>query len=184
MSWGLMDTSLDRQLSHANGNYSTPGDTDGYSFGIMYELGYDIKLSESSTLSPLFNAALVHSYLDGYTETGSDAALRVGEQENTIATFGIDARFESKLDSGLQVGARALLKIDAGDRTQQADVSIASVSGSSARIEGTEAGSSGVELGLGRKHAPRRQLRALPRYLSRDEREEDHRASVGYKLDL
>ncbi len=80
MSWGLTDASLERHVSHAHGSYTTTGDTNGYRFDLMYEVGYDIKLSESSTLTPIFNAALVHSYLDGYTETGSDAALRVDDQ--------------------------------------------------------------------------------------------------------
>ncbi len=185
ISWGLMDASLDRHISHANGSYSTSAETDGYSYGVMYELGYDIKLSESSTLTPIFNAALIHSYLDGYTETGSDAALRVDAQDNTIATFGIGARVASKLDFGLQVGARALFKADAGDRTQQADVSIASVSGSSARIEGTEAGSFGVELGIGAS-MPVSDSSALflDTSVEMREKQQDYRASVGYKLDF
>ncbi len=185
ISWGLMDASLDRHISHANGSYSTSAETDGYSYGVMYELGYDIKLSESSTLTPIFNAALIHSYLDGYTETGSDAALRVDAQDNTIATFGIGARVASKLDFGLQVGARALFKADAGDRTQQADVSIASVSGSSARIEGTEAGSFGVELGIGAS-MPVSDSSALflDASVEMRERQQDYRASLGYKLDF
>ncbi len=183
ISWGLMDASLDRHVSHAGGNYSASGDTDGYSFGIMYELGYEIKLSESSTLTPIFNAALVHSYLDGYTETGSDAALRVGEQDNTIATFGIGARVASKLDFGLQVGARALLKVDAGDRAQEADVSLANVAGSRALIEGAEAGSVGVELGFGAS-MPVGENAALFFDASVDLREDqqNYNASGGYRL--
>ncbi len=183
MSWGLMDASLDRHVSHANGSYSTSGDTGGYSFGLMYELGYHIKLSESSTLIPTFNAALVHSYLDAYTESGSDAALRVSEQSNTIATFGIGARFERKLDFGLQIGARALLKIDAGDRAQEAEVSLASVAGSHATVQGTEAGPAGIELGVGAS-MPVGENSAIFFDASADLREEQQNcnATVGYSL--
>ncbi len=183
ISWGLMDASLNRHVSHANGSYSTSGDTDGYSFGVMYELGYDIKLSESSTLIPVFSAALVHSYLDSYTESGSDAALHVGEQENTIATFGVGTRFESRFDFGMQIGARALLKVDAGDRAQEADVSLTNVAGSHARIKGAEAGPVGVELGLGAS-MPVSEKSSLFFDASVDLRDDQQNcsASAGYRL--
>ncbi len=183
MSWGWVDASLDRHISYAGGSYSTTGDTDGSSFGFMYEVGYDIQLGESSTLTPIFNAVLVHNSIDGYTESGSDAALRVGEQENTIATFGIGARIENTLDSGLQLGARALFKVDAGDRVQEADVSIAGVAGSHARIEGADAGSVGVELGVGASMPVGDSGEVyFDAFIDMRENQQNGNASVGYRI--
>ncbi len=148
VSVALHDGSLDRHVSLANGGYSTTGDTTGYSVGVMYELGYEMQVNDSLTLTPIFNAALIHGSLDSYTESGSDAALHVGEMDNTYATFGLGARMEHESSSGVQFGARALFKVDAGNREQTARVAFQNVEGSST-VRGTDAGAFGVELGVG-----------------------------------
>ncbi len=149
VSAGLLDASLDRRVSHAGGSYSTSGDTSGYSVGVMYELGYEIKLRESTSLIPVFNAALMHGSLDGYTETGGDAALRVDDMDNTYATFGVGARLSNTSSTGIKTTARALFKLDAGRRQQSAGVSFRDVAETHSTMYGEEASDFGVELGLG-----------------------------------
>ncbi len=149
VSAGLIDASLNRHISHASGNYSTSGSTDGYSLGIMYELGYEIALRENTKLTPVINAALMHGSLDSYTETGSDAALSVGEIENTYATFGLGARLSVQSSTGIQTSARALFKLDAGNRQQSVGVGFRDIAGTHSTIYGQEASAFGVELGLG-----------------------------------
>ena len=46
------------------------GNTNGWGFGAMYELTYDVYINEdrSSILQPLVNASVVTTRLDGYTD--------------------------------------------------------------------------------------------------------------------
>ncbi len=182
-SYGHADIYLDRSVSHRNGSYETEGKTKGYSLGFMYEAGYDMQLGESTILTPVFNASIAHSYVDGYTETGSDAALDVGEQENTYATLGAGARIAHTLDMGLQLGARALVKFDVGDSEQETDVRLAEVPGSSGHLRGTEAGLMGFELGMGAS-LPVGESGAIfmDATVELRDNQENYNASVGYKL--
>jgi hypothetical protein len=75
-AWGhtliLTGTSTDATLNRSgfiDGEYfNTHGDTDGYGFGALYELTYDIPLNDAGTtlLQPLFDASIVHTQLDAY----------------------------------------------------------------------------------------------------------------------
>lgn len=156
MSLGLTDASLDRTVSHDLGRYTTKGETDGTAFALGYEVGYDIALNEdkSAVLKPLFNATFVNSHMNGYTETGSDAALRVGEQENNYLSLGLGANYsgsfgESSLNRSAQFSLRALLKTDIGSRMSEADVTLVSNDGYTQRVKGNEPGAVGIELGAG-----------------------------------
>ncbi len=154
-SISLAEASLDRTVALTEGNYATQGETDGMGIGLMYELGYDYALDEEETMSlqPVFNLSLVHASIDGYTETGSNAALDVGSQDNTYVTFGLGARFESQIGESTfnRTGtftSHVMLKLDAGDRYTETDVRFVGQT-ASGNIKGSEAGAVGLEVGAG-----------------------------------
>ena len=96
-SLGLADMSLDRTVGHGAGSYRTSGDTNGTSLGLLYEVAYDVRLNESATalLQPLVNVSYVHASVDGYTERGSDAALRVDRQGLESLSMSLGARVQA-----------------------------------------------------------------------------------------
>lgn len=152
---GLMDGSLDRTVSAGGRTYKTEGDTEGMSFGLMYEVGYVMPLDEDATacLQPIFNVMLRHAGVDSYTEKGSDAALDVDSQSVTTLTFGLGARLQAVVGESLYnrasiFEARALVKADVGDRSSEADVAFVG-SSHTATVESAELGAVGVELGAG-----------------------------------
>ncbi len=147
---GLLDANLSRRVSYAGGSYQTQGDTDGYALGLMYELGYEIALSEDrrQVIEPIVNLTLVSTSLDAYNETGSDAALRVAEQSNTYMSAGVGARYRQQVTSALSISGYALVRFDGGDRQVDADVGFVNTSNTE-RVKGADPAAVGVELGLG-----------------------------------
>ncbi len=153
---GMADTSLKRTVSHAGGSYSTEGDAEAVSFGFLYELGYVVAMNESATacLQPVFNVMLSHSSLDGYSEEGSDAALKMGGVDMTTVTFGMGARAQAIVGANLynrssMVEGRALLKVRTGDTEAEAENALGAVPGAMGSVKAAEMGSIGAELGVG-----------------------------------
>ena len=153
---GMADTSLKRTVAHANGSYSAEGDTDALSFGFLYEVGYVAVMNESATacLQPVFNVMLSHSCLNGYKETGSDAALSTGDVEMTTVTFGLGARTQAQVGTGTLnrttlLEGRALVKLRAGDREAESENALGLIPGATGSVVGAEKGVVGMELGVG-----------------------------------
>ena len=152
---GAMDTDYDRSVSHAYGSYTTQGDTDGSTYGFMYDVSRDYFLSNRSVLSPVFNVSYRHAEVDSYCENGSNAALTVDEQSLDTVTLGLGARYaalvgQQALNRACTFEARALAKYDFGDRQSATNVGLARfASRTRARVESGELGAFGVELGAG-----------------------------------
>ena len=154
-TFGRADASLNRTVDYGAGRYSTKGDTDGTAFGLMYEVGYTVALTEdaSTCLQPVFNVLYRHSCLGGYTETGSDAALKYADAEADVVTFGLGARLQSAVGTSAfnrhtLLETRALLKLDAGDRDVTPQANFVGVGGAR-NIKSNEYGAFGVEIGAG-----------------------------------
>ncbi len=152
---GKHDLTLKRTVDYGTGSYDTEGDTSGTSFGLLYEVSRTFALNEDATTcwQPVFNAAYRHVGLDAYTETGSDAALRYGDQSLDMVTFGLGARLQAVVGENIYnrtsiLELRTLAKFDAGDRANEADVAFAS-GGLEQKVKGAEAGAFGVEIGAG-----------------------------------
>lgn len=152
---GLLDATLDRTVRYAGGQYTTKGDTDGTSFGFLYEVGRTIPMNEEGSfcLQPIFNVAWRHISVSGYEETGSDAGLRVGDQDADVVTFGLGLRAQAAVGENVYnrsslLEARALLKVDAGDRQGEAPVRLLR-GGVEQTVESAEIGAVGAEFGLG-----------------------------------
>jgi len=152
---GLLDATLDRTVNYAGGSYTTKGDTDGSSFGFLYEVGRTIPMNEEGSfcLQPIFNVAWRHVSVSGYDETGSDAGLRVGDQDADIVTFGLGIRAQAAVGENVYnrsslLEARALLKVDAGDRQGEVPVRLLQ-GGVEQTVKSAEVGAVGAEFGLG-----------------------------------
>ncbi len=153
---GMHSTSLERTVNYGGGSYKTEGDSDGFSFGAMYELGYTIALNEDATANwqPIVTVAYRHTGVDGYTETGSDAALAFGDQTMDVVTFGIGARAQAVVGENIYnrssiLEARVLAKFDSGDTESEMDSSLASSSMPGGSVRSAERDAFGVELGVG-----------------------------------
>ena len=155
VSGGLADIKLDRTVNYGSSSYHANGSTDGYAFGAMYEVGYTQLMNESGTvaLQPVFNVEVRHVNVGGYSESGSDAGLKVDDVKQDLVTFGVGARLQSVVGSNTFnrtaiFEARALLKADVGDRSGRAKNGIVD-SDSMAEVESAEVGALGVEVGAG-----------------------------------
>lgn len=144
---GLSDITLKRTLP----NTRTEGDTNGTSFGLMYETGRLFTLNEDATVSlqPLFNISWRHSHINGYHEKGSDLALHVQHQTLDTITLGLGARLQAVVGENLYnrpclLEARIMGRFDAGDRRNSLHVGLA---GLDAEIISAEAGAYGLEAG-------------------------------------
>ena len=149
---GMGDISLERTVMGSK----LESETDALSFGLMYEVGRVFSLDEdgSACLQPVFNVTWKHTTVDGYTEKGSDLALKVDEQTVDTVTFGLGARLQAVVGESMYnrtsiFEARVLAKADVGDRNGSADVALAGLSGHQAEVESAEMGAFGLEAGAG-----------------------------------
>ena len=152
---GRMDGSLERTVNYGTGSYSTKGDMDGMALGLMYEYGRVYKLTEDGDAcwQPIVNVAWRSTFVSGYNESGSDAALRVDDQTMHTLTIGGGARMQAIVGENLYnrtsiLELRALAKVDIGDTKSEVDVALLK-GGKCAGIESSELGMFGLELGAG-----------------------------------
>ena len=152
---GMMDASYDRTVNYGGKSYTAQGDTDGMAFGLMYEVGrvYSIDEDGDACWQPVFNVAYRHSTVGGYTEKGTDAALKVDDQTLDTITLGAGARVQAVVGENIfnrtsVFEARALAKFDIGDTASEADVALVNGTGHGS-VESAELGAFGVELGAG-----------------------------------
>ncbi len=155
-SVGRLDADLDRTVWFGTGGYRTHGSTKGWGFGALYELGYTIPMNEQGTffVQPVANVSWRHAGVDGYTESGSDAALQTGDQDYDVVTFGAGLRTQAVVGERLYnrrsiFEARALVKVDAGDREGEATVSMLTGTGAWGKVRSEKLSAVGVELGAG-----------------------------------
>lgn len=155
-SVGKSDLSMNRTVSFAGGSYTTKGETEATSFGAMYELGYVFALDVDGTtcLQPVFNVSFAHSSMDGYSESGSDAALEVGSVDMTTITVGMGARLQSVVGQNVFNRAaifesRALVKVNAGDRDAEVDTTLQALPTAGGKVSSAERGAVSLELGAG-----------------------------------
>ena len=149
---GMSDISLNRTVS----GVELEGKTDAASFGFMYEVGHVIALDEECTacLQPVFNVTWRSTSVDGYSEEGSDLALKVDGQSLNTVTFGLGARLQAVVGESMYnrssiLEARVLAKVDAGDRSGSSDVALAALPEAKSSVDSAEMGAFGLEMGAG-----------------------------------
>ncbi|WP_418386376.1 autotransporter outer membrane beta-barrel domain-containing protein, partial [Akkermansia sp.] len=157
LTGGWNDAKLNRTVNYGEGSYRTQGNTNGWGFGAMYELTYDVYLNEdrSSILQPLVNASVVTTRMDGYTETGAgNMGLNVGKQELTTGTVALGGRWMGLVGSNI-FGREALAEFrvnaaqDMGDRRGEANVALLGNPGFTQRVRGAKVGMTALQIGAG-----------------------------------
>ena len=157
LTGGWNDAKLNRTVNYGAGSYGTQGNTNGWGFGAMYELTYDVYLNEdkSSILQPLANASVVTTRMDGYTETGAgNAGLNVGKQEWTTGTVALGCRWMGLVGSNI-FGREALAEFrvnaaqDMGDRRGETNVALLGNPGFMQSVRGTKVGTTALQIGAG-----------------------------------
>ena len=157
LTGGWNDAKLNRTVNYGEGSYRTQGNTNGWGFGAMYELTYDVYLNEdkSSILQPLANASVVTTRMDGYTETGAgNAGLNVGKQEWTTGTVALGGRWMGLIGSNI-FGREALAEFrvnaaqDMGDRRGKTGVGFLANPGYTQTVRGAKVGTTALQIGAG-----------------------------------
>ncbi|MDO5450542.1 MAG: autotransporter domain-containing protein [Akkermansia sp.] len=150
---GFADVDYKRSVE---GLYGVKGDTTGTSFGLMYEAGYTIAMNEDATacIQPIVNLSYMHTELDGFSESGSDAALKSGSMDSNNFTLAAGARVQSTFGANVYnrtslFEGRALVKGYFGDRDTTAGVSLTSLDSARGSVKSSETGSIGLEVGAG-----------------------------------
>jgi len=152
-SW--LEADMHRSVSVGAHRYTTAADTHGFGLGLMYELGYKTPFNEQRTayVQPIAHVVYTHSSVRGFTESGSDAALTMGNQSQNALVFGLGLRAqttlaESDYDRFATLQGRALLKIHTLDR--RCDASAAFADGAAAAtVISAQDGVLGAEIGAG-----------------------------------
>ena len=156
-TFGLVDVDATRTVNIGGeyGSYTTRFSTDGYAIGLMYEVGYTFELNEEKTLTlqPIANISWRHTLLNGFTETGSDAALRVGDQKSDMLGVGVGARAQALVGSesmnrDFLFELRALAKSGFGKSYNMVEVGFADRN-QRAKVRSRKLPSIGVEIGGG-----------------------------------
>ena len=153
---GVADVKLNRTVNYGASSYTTHGSTDGYAFGALYEVGYAHVLSESGSavLQPVFNVAFRHASLAGYSETGSDAGLKVDDISQDVITVGAGVRLQAMVGTNAfnrsaVLEGRVLVKGDAGDRSGTVMNRLINGDGTARELESAKIGAVGLEFGVG-----------------------------------
>ena len=108
---------------------SVSGDTDGFTAAIAYEAAYNFAVKEYLTLAPVATLRAALNTIDGWSESGSDAALKFDDQSAFTALAGIGGRAEfafanpSYPQEALRLSAYALFTAEFGDRSSDVDAS-------------------------------------------------------------
>ena len=108
---------------------SVSGDTDGFTAAIAYEAAYNFAVKEYLTLAPVATLRAALNTIDGWSESGSDAALKFDDQSAFTALAGIGGRAEftfanpSYPREALRLSAYALFTAEFGDRSSDVDAS-------------------------------------------------------------
>lgn len=187
-SIGSISAEVDRTVSYGTGAYTNHGSTDGISLGMMYEVAYTLPVSAKVTWQPVANIAWRYTQLDAYAETGSNAALQVGEQELNTVTLGLGARVMAEVGTGVWnrrsvLEGRLMGKADLGDRRSESVVGLRELARSSGKVVSAQRDALGLELGLSLT-APVTRLSDIFIDLSADLRSSDSNfnAAAGYKV--
>ena len=154
---GLVDIDATRTVNIGGdyGSYSTHFDTQGYALGLMYELGYTFMLNREKTamIQPVANIAWRRVVVDGFTESGSDAALRADRQAPESFILGAGVRSQmllggETLNRNLLLELRALAKGYLGSLRNTTEVGFADRS-RRAVVRSRRQGPLGLEIGAG-----------------------------------
>ena len=150
---GRADVDLERTLPGIAGK--TTYKTNGMMFGFLYEVARTFALNEdaSTCVQPLFNMSFTHTSLDSATEGGAaDTRLTTDSASLTQFSLGLGGRLQSivgenEYNRASIFEARALLKLDFGDRYNKLNTALAALPNATVATRSNESGVIGAEVG-------------------------------------
>lgn len=157
LTGGWSDADITRSVRHNLGSYQTGFNTNGTSFGAMYELTYDLALNERKTaiLQPVANVSIMRSSLAGFDESGAGAAgLHVEDMDITTGNIAAGLRLKGIMGSSMNgrdvTGElRLLVSQDMGSDKTTANVAYLANPGLTQTIRSAKLGRTGVQIGAG-----------------------------------
>ena len=150
---GRADVDLERTIPGIAGK--TTYKTDGMMFGFLYEVARTFALNEdaSTCVQPLFNMSFSHTSLDSATEGGTaDTCLTTDSASLTQFSLGLGGRLQSIVGENVYnrtsiFEARALLKLDLGDRYNKLNTALGALPSTTVTTRSNEKGVIGAEVG-------------------------------------
>ena len=150
---GRADVDLERTIPGVTGK--TTYKTNGMMFGFLYEVARTFALNEdaSTCVQPLFNMSFSHTSLDSATEGGTaDTRLTTDSASLTQFSLGLGGRLQSvvgenEYNRASIFEARALLKLDLGDRYSKLNTALAALPNATVTTRSNEKGVIGAEIG-------------------------------------
>lgn len=152
-TYGMNEINMERSVL----GYTGKGDTKGYSFSAYYELGYTLGLNYDYThiIQPLASISFTSATINSYDEEGSigNAGLAYSKHNFTYGQVALGARYQGVLyqtvhERNAVVEARALITMDFGDATNEAEVAYLA-DGKTFKVNGTDSSGTGYQLGVG-----------------------------------
>ena len=152
-----VDAAVTGGLNSYNSRRTTPNNTtataspNGSEVNFLIAAGYDWKVG-ALTIGPTATYQYTDTQLDGFTETGAFAPLRIGgKSANSSRTaLGFHATYETKIGSAiLRPELRAAWQHEFGDTTYSLTSSFATLGGRPFTVSGPATGRDSVLLGAG-----------------------------------
>jgi len=85
--------STERRFAEGQLDYRMAGDLNGDVFNASFEIGMNYNLSESFSISPNISLRQYSVNLEGYSETGGETAMTVGDNAYELLEARVGARF-------------------------------------------------------------------------------------------
>jgi len=127
------------------------GDTSGQEFDALLGVGYDVKM-DSFTLTPNASVSYTALSIDGYTETGSLAPLKIDRinADSLASSLGLTLAYNAKI-GGMPVRPElgAAWRHEFMDDPYHIDSQLASGAGSAFRVDSTKLGNNSLPVWLG-----------------------------------
>ncbi len=156
---GTNEADLKRTVNYGAGSYTATSNTSGSSLGAMWELTYDfhpVKDNKSNILQPLFNVAVMHTSMDGFSEKNAgNVGLAAEKQTRDTVTLGLGLRWLAAINSAKAVNRTVSTEVhanvaqDMGDRRSVANVALLADPNFTQSVYGSKTGSTAFQFGAG-----------------------------------
>ncbi len=156
---GTNEADLKRTVNYGAGSYTATSNASGSSLGAMWELTYDfhpVKDNKSNILQPLFNVAVMHTSMDGFSEKNAgNVGLAAEKQTRDTVTLGLGLRWLAAINSAKAVNRTVSTEVhanvaqDLGDRRSVANVALLADPNFTQSVYGSKTGSTAFQFGAG-----------------------------------
>ncbi len=131
LSFSRHDYEMRRTVAFPGYAARTRGDTLGFTAALSYEASYAFAVADWAKLSPVASLSAAWNTIEGWTESGADAALRCGDQDALTWLAGVGGRADFEFANPFadaakaRAGAYALFTAEFGERSGGVDAEFA-----------------------------------------------------------